>query len=54
MRWTRLHEVRIGRHRLKGVDAAIVGDDDGVSLLGQNALSQLDGIRLTGEDMVID
>ncbi len=54
MRWTRLRDVRIGHHRLKGVDAAIIGEEDGVSLLGQNALAQFDSVRLTGDEMVID
>lgn len=46
MAWTKLREVRLAGHRLHGVRAAVVRDGLGVSLLGQNLLSQLGPVRI--------
>jgi aspartyl protease family protein len=49
MKWTTLDTVDIAGHRLRGLRAAVVPDGLGVSLLGQNILSQLDSVTIAAD-----
>lgn len=48
-----LDSVKLGRRDLTGLDAAIVEDGVGVSLLGQNALSRLQSISIEGDHLTL-
>ncbi|MBA3897095.1 MAG: retroviral-like aspartic protease family protein [Sphingomonadaceae bacterium] len=54
MAWTTLDRVRIGAHRLRRVRAAIVDGGPGVSLIGQDILSEFASIRFDGDRMRLD
>lgn len=49
MRWAMLDRVDLAGQRLTGTRAAVVEDGLKISLLGQNALSQLQSVTLVGE-----
>lgn len=51
MAWTKLGHVRIAGHDVRGVTAAVVSGGPGVSLLGQNLLSKIGGLRIDGDQM---
>lgn len=49
MRWAMLDRVDLAGRQLSGTRAAVVEDGLKISLLGQNALSQLNSVTLVGE-----
>ena len=49
MAWATLDTVDVAGHRLRGLRAAVVREGLGVSLLGQNMLSQLDSVTITAD-----
>lgn len=51
MRRAVIDEVSVADHRLDQIDAAVVDDTMGVSLLGQSALSQLDAVSFSGDTL---
>ena len=51
-RWTRL-DLDLGGHTLPAVDAAVIDDGPGVSLLGQNALAAFGSITIEGDRLVL-
>ncbi len=48
MRRVKVREIKIAGSAVTGVDAAVVGGDLKVSLLGQNVLSRLNSVTITG------
>jgi aspartyl protease family protein len=54
MAWTKLGHVKVAGQEVHGVTAAVVSGGPGVSLLGQNLLSQLGGIHIKGDRMEFD
>lgn len=54
MSWTTIDHVEIGQRRLRYVRAAIVDHGAGVSLIGQNVLTQFSSITIKGDHMRLD
>jgi aspartyl protease family protein len=52
MRWAAIRDLQIGGHQLTDVQAAIAQGAH-VSLIGQNVLSKLDSVEMTGERLVL-
>lgn len=53
MAWTRLASVRVAGREARGVRAALVRGNLGVSLLGQNMLAQLGAVRIEGDRLIL-
>ncbi len=53
MRWATLDELEIAGQRLPRTRAAVVAEGLNMSLLGQNALAQLNSVTLTGNRLEI-
>jgi aspartyl protease family protein len=51
MAWTKLGHVRVAGQDVKGVTAAVVSGGPGVSLLGQNLLAKLGGMKIRGDSL---
>ena len=49
----RLDRVELGGHEAAGVDAVIIPDGLGITLLGQSFLSTIDPVRIEGDRMVL-
>lgn len=49
----RLDSVNLGERKLKGLEAVVIDDGIGVSLLGQNALSQLNAMSIEGDRLTL-
>ena len=49
----RLDRVELGGHEASGVDAVIIPDGLGITLLGQSFLSTIDPVRIEGDRMVL-
>ncbi len=48
-----LDSIRIGGHEARGVEAMIIPQGLGISLLGQNFLGTVRPVRITGDEMVL-
>ncbi|HEX8485489.1 MAG TPA: TIGR02281 family clan AA aspartic protease [Sphingomonas sp.] len=54
MAWATLDKVDLAGHEVRGLRAAVVRSGLGVSLLGQNMLSQLDSVTMTADRLTLD
>ena len=54
MSWTTVEKMKIGGRHLRYVRAAIVDGGAGVSLIGQNVLTQFSSITIKGDHMRLD
>jgi len=51
--WATIGTVEVAGHHVENVRAAVLAQDAGVSLLGQNLLSRLGPVRLEGDRLII-
>lgn len=53
MAWATLSTVDVAGHRIRGLRVAVVRSGLGVSLLGQNMLSRLNGVTMTADRLTL-
>ncbi|MGI8943278.1 MAG: retropepsin-like aspartic protease family protein, partial [Qipengyuania sp.] len=51
--YKKLDRVALGGHEVRGLNAIIVPEGLGISLLGQNFLSTIDPVRIEGDRMIL-
>jgi aspartyl protease family protein len=54
MRWSKVNSLRVAGKSLSAIDAAVVGQGLNTSLLGQNALTQLGNVTISGDTLKIN